>query len=218
MISVNSRNSHKNKAIIEMSSLKTALSKRFGAHRVSDYPISDEDYIDLLKLELETKFPLTVLMTNGMSNYTMPVNEHYKGKEHNEIYFCLPSYWDLEDPNMRWPLELMQRLAKNVIENKTWYGAGHTIANGNPAMPLSDTVQQEYLLLTDPIALEDYLQPLQLADKTVHFLAIVPVFYDEYECKVYKGYPKWIRRYRSRNYTEIVDEHRQSLHKKRWFF
>lgn len=201
-----------------MSSLKTALSKRFGAHRVSEYPSETNDYIDLLKLELETKFPLTVLMTNGMSDYKMPVNGHFEGKEHNEIYFCLPAYWDLKDPNMSWPLELIQKLAKNVIENETWYSAGHTIANGNPAESFSTTMKQEYLLLTDPIVLEDYLQPLKLSEKEIHFLAIVPIFYDEYERKIYKGYPKWIRKFRSKNTTEILDEHRQSIHKSRWFF
>src|SRR5690554_3208085 len=133
-----------------MSDLKEVLSKRFGAHRVKDYVRNEDDYIDLLKIDIETTYPVTVFMTNGMSNYKMPVNERYAGREFNEIYFCLPGYWKIEDrdnPNMNWPFEVIQKLAKNVIEKETWYGPGHTITNGNPAKEISETMKQEYFLL-----------------------------------------------------------------------
>ncbi|PKR79709.1 hypothetical protein CW751_13815 [Brumimicrobium salinarum] len=202
-----------------MSELKTALEKRFGAHRVSEYPQQDGDYIDLLKIDIEKKFPLTILSTHGMSDYTMPVPERYKGREHNEIFFCIPGYWELdnkENPNFNWPFEVIQKLARNVIEQKSWYGPGHTIANGNPTKEISETMKQEYFLMADPIFLEDYFPPLQVGDRMVYFLAIIPLFHKEFERKMHKGYPKWIKKFRARNGNEILDDYRQSIYKSRW--
>ncbi|MFN5032685.1 MAG: hypothetical protein ACK5FX_10745, partial [Flavobacteriia bacterium] len=76
--------------------LHQALSDRFGEHRVSLFSIED-DSMPLLMLDLELKSPVTILMTNGLSNYQMPVPEKMAGREYNELYFCLPSYWNIED-------------------------------------------------------------------------------------------------------------------------
>lgn len=203
-----------------MSDLKTALEQRFGAHRVSDYPIGEEGYIDLLKIEIEKKFPLTIICTNGLSGYEMPVNERYKDRKHTELFFCLPGYWDLDDvenENMMWPLKVIQKLTKNVIEGETWYGPGHTVANGNPTSSISKTMKEEYLLLTDPIELEDLFAPLNINGMNTHFLAIVPIFHKEYEQKTHQGYPKWIKKFRGRNGNEILDDYRTSIYKSRWF-
>ena len=203
-----------------MSELKIALEKRFGEHRVSDYPFGDSDYIDLLKIEVEKKFPLTIICTNGLSDYEMPVNESYKDRKHTEIFFCLPGYWDLNDvenKNMMWPLKIIQKLTENVIEGQTWYGPGHTIANGNPSNSISETMKQDYFLLADPIELEDFFAPMEIKGFETHFLAVIPIYHKEYEQKVHQGYPKWIKKFRSRNGNEILDDYRSSIYKSRWF-
>ncbi|RFC55554.1 suppressor of fused domain protein [Brumimicrobium aurantiacum] len=202
-----------------MSELKKALSNRFGEHRVHDYIESEDRYIDLLQIDLEKKFPVTIICTHGLSDYEMPVIERYKDRKFTELFFCLPGYWDLNDkenPNMMWPLEVIQKLTKNVIENKTWYGPGHTIANGNPSVEISETMKQDHFLLADPIEFEDYLAPINIDGKTVHFLAIIPLFHKEYEQKTHKGYRKWIKKFRSRNGNEILDDYRKSIYKSRW--
>ena len=202
-----------------MSELKTALEQRFGAHRVSDYPTGNEDYIDLLKVEVEKKFPLTIICTNGLSAYEMPVPERYKDRKHTELFFCLPGYWDLDDvenENMTWPLKVIQKLAKNLIENETWYGPGHTIANGNPSKQISETMKQDYFLLADPIDLEDFFAPLKINGLDIYFLAVIPLFHKEYEQKSHQGYPKWIKKFRGREGSEILDDYRKSIYKSRW--
>ncbi|WP_107038472.1 suppressor of fused domain protein [Brumimicrobium mesophilum] len=203
-----------------MSDLKTALEQRFGSHRVSDYPISEEDYIDLLKIEVEKKFPLTIICTNGLSSYEMPVIDRYKDRKHTELFFCLPGYWDLNDvenESMMWPLKVIQKLTKNVIEGETWYGPGHTISNGNPSTNISKTMMQDNFLLSEPIELEDFFSPITVNSTTVNFLAIIPIFHKEYEQKVHQGYPKWIKKFRSKNGNEILDDYRRSIYKSRWF-
>ena len=84
--------------------VKAELEKRFGAHRVMDVP-REEGQFPLLMLDLELDSPVSVLMTNGLSDYEMPVPEKWKGREFNELFFCLPSYWEWEDmsnPRTNW--------------------------------------------------------------------------------------------------------------------
>lgn len=201
-----------------MSELRKALSDRIGEHRVHELPDPTGDNIDLLLLDIESKTQIRVLMTDGLSHYKMPVPEKYEERCFNEIYFALPSYWDLEEEtqNMKWPVEKIKKLANHVIEKETWYGPGHTFSNGNPSQPLSSTMKQDHLLMADPIILEDVLQPLQLDGKAIYFLAIIPIFDQEFDRKQNKGYFKFIRKFRGRNGNEVLDDFRDSIYKSRW--
>ncbi|MEX1191969.1 MAG: suppressor of fused domain protein [Brumimicrobium sp.] len=202
-----------------MSELKKALQKRLGEHRVHSLETKTSDYIDLLLLDIETKIPIKVLITDGLSKYEMPVPERYKERVFNEIFFALPSYWELDEvdnPNMQWPLKQIQKLAEHVVEKETWYGPGHTFTNGNPAESFSENMKQNHLLLSTPISLEEILQPIEIEGKTVYFLAIIPLFEEEFDRKMSKGYFKFIRQFRARNGDEILDDFRSSIFKSRW--
>lgn len=205
-----------------MSELKNKLEKRFGKNQVNEFSGGEDNYIHLLDIDVVTQqFPMRIIMTDGMSDYKMPVPERYKEWESTEIYFCLPSYWDLEDkenPRMNWPLEVIQRLVKNLLDNQTWYGPGHTIANGNPPEAISETMKQEYFLLSKPIAVEDYLQPLTVGEKEIHFLGVIPLFTQEFDRKRSQGYYKWIKKYRLKNGTELLDDFRKPIYKRGRFF
>ena len=197
------------------------LEERFGAHRVQLIPAENGDEIDLIRLELEVRFPVTVIMTYGLSNFRMEVPEKWEGRNYNEIYFCLPSYWDwnaLSDEAFSWPFTWIQKLAKHVVDKNTWYSPGHTFANGNPPQPLSSKMKPNHLILVDPILLEDYLQPIETPDKTIHFLGITPLYENEFDSKMHRGYYKFIRKYRGANGTELIDDFRQSILKKRFRF
>lgn len=202
-----------------MSELKKVLEKSIGEHRVHSLEGKTSDYIDLLLLDIETKVPIKVLMTEGLSDYEMPVPERYKERKFTEIFFALPSYWEIEDTsnsNMQWPIEQIQKLTKHVIESETWYGPGHTFTNGKPPKPFSYNMKQDHLLLAEPIVLEELLQPMEIAGKTIYFLAIIPLFEEEFDRKMSKGYFKFIRQFRARNGDEILDDFRTSIFKSRW--
>lgn len=202
-----------------MTELQKALGERIGEHRVHELPDDSGNEIDLLLLDIEWKVPIQILMTDGLSNFQMPVPEKYAERAYNEIYFALPSYWEINDLNnasMNWPIQKIKKLANHVIENATWYGPGHTFSNGNPSEPLSSTMKQDHLLMAEPIILEDILQPLRIGDKDVYFLAIIPLFFEEFERKQSKGYFKFIRKFRGKNGNEILDDFRESIYKSRW--
>jgi hypothetical protein len=202
-----------------MTELANALGEKIGEHRVHSIPDESGNNVDLLILDIETKVPIKVLMTDGLSNYKMPVPERYKERSHNELYFALPSYWEIEEvnnPKMNWPIEKIKKLANHVIEKETWYGPGHTFSNGTPPEALSETMKQNHMLLAEPIFLEDILQPLEVNGKTIYFLGVIPLFDDEFDRKQSKGYYKFIRKFRGRNGNEILDDFRSTIYKSRW--
>jgi hypothetical protein len=202
-----------------MSNLSKAIAAKIGEHRVHELPDESGNNVDLLLLEIESKVPIRLLMTDGLSNYKMPVPQRYEDRAYNELYFAIPSYWELDDlsnPNMNWPIEKIKKLTNHVIEHQTWYGPGHTFSNGNPPEPFSENMKQTYLLLADPIMVEDILQPFGFGEKTIHFLAIIPLFEEEFLRKQHIGHLKFIRKYRSRNGTELLDDYRESIFKSRW--
>jgi hypothetical protein len=198
------------------------LQQRFGAHRVRQAvnPLHPEQAIVFLYLELQV--PVTVLMTCGLSDYEMPVSEKWKGREHNELFFCLPAYWDfddLENPNFNWVYDWLFRLESFVREKQTWFGPGHTIPCGNPPAQISETMKHEYFILLDPIFLQETMAPLNVDGKQVHFLSIVPLFGDELDFKMAKGTTKQLlKRFMNRKIDERLDDYRASVMKSRMRF
>lgn len=198
--------------------VKEELIRRFGEHRVQEVPVGEGE-MPLLMLDLELQSPVNVLVTNGLRNYQMPVTEKWQGREFTELFFCLPSYWDWEEmdnPRTNWVFPWIQRLAKFVQEKETWFGPGHTMPCGAEMNALSETMLQNHFFLMDPILLENELAPIQVEDKTVHFLAIVPIFSDELDYKHSKGTIKLLQKFLQKGITEKLDDFRATSLKSRW--
>lgn len=171
-------------------------------------------------IELNKGSQVRILVTNGLHHYKMPVPETEIGKEHNELYFCLPSYWepnDRENPRMNWIYYWIQRISKYVQEKETWFGHGHTMPTGKEALPLSDTMKQNYFMLANPMLLEHELCPLEVGDKVVNFLAIVPLFEREFLYKQGKTTRKLLKKFRDNQVDEKLDDFRESVMKSRIF-
>lgn len=202
------------------SDLQIALEQRFGESRVSQVPSTGSDF-PLLIIDLELSSPATIIMTNGLSSYKMPVPDKYKGREFNELYFCLPSYWDwqdIENPNLNWVYTWIRKMANYVIDKQTWFGVGHSIPNGKESLPISLTMKQNNFLLSDPILLEQELDTIQVDDRTIHFLAIIPIFQDEMNYKQARGAFKFFQKLNSANVTEKLDDYRSTVLKSKWRF
>lgn len=202
------------------SDLHKALAARFGEHRVSEIPVLEGE-MPLLMLDLELKSPVTIIMTNGLRSYIMPVPEKWHDYEHVELYFCLPSYWEwdaINNPQMNWIYPWIQRLSNHVIQKKTWFGHGHTMPCGAEMKPLSATMKQDHFFLSLPILLEEELKPIVLEDKTVNFLAIIPIFKNELDYKHQKGTLKFLQKMKGSGVSEKLDDYRTSITRGRWRF
>lgn len=194
--------------------LVKALEDRFGAHRVKPMPNPLHPDQEIILLFLELDVPVTVVMTATLSDYKMPVLDKWVGREFNELYFCLPTYWDFEaysNPNSSWIYTWIYKLERFVRDRNTWYGPGHTIPTANPEVPISDLMKQEYFIFLDPILLQKELAPVKINGNTTHFLSIVPIFGDELDYKMGKGTQKFVRKFIQRNNDEKLDDYRKSV-------
>lgn len=201
-----------------MTELHLALTQRFGEDRIKELPVGEGD-LPLLLIEPETISRVSILVTNGLSSYRMPVPEKLDGREFNELFFCLPSYWELDDldnPNMNWVFPWIQRLAKFVVDKKTWFGPGHTMPCGSDMQSLSPLMRQNHFFLTEPLLLKDELSPLKIGDKTVHFLGILPIFPDEMDYKQGKGTYKFLQKLSTHGVTEKLDDFRNTILRSKW--
>jgi hypothetical protein len=72
--------------------------------------------------------------------------------------------------------------------------------------------------LTEPILLADQLTPLRLGDRTIYFLAVIPVFKDEMDYKQARGTFKLLQKFNAAGVTEKLDDYRPSSLKGKWRF
>jgi hypothetical protein len=161
----------------------------------------------------------SVLMTNGLSDFKMPVHEKHMGEEYNELYFLLPNYWNIEaieNPKFNWVFSWLQRLKNFAIEKKAWYGHGHTFPCGQEMQSLSTSMLQNHFILTRPIELDEDLAEIVLEDRSIGFLGVIPIFPDEMDFKQGRGTVQLFEKLRTFNVTEKLDDFRNTVLKSRW--
>ena len=200
-----------------MVEFKDKLEVRFGKDAVKSI-FSPNDNLELFLIELKEK-AVSVLITNRLNEYEMQVPEKLKGREFNELVFCLPSYWEIdniENERFSWVYKWLELLTSYVVDKKTWFGPGHTIPCGNPFRSISTTMKANHFLLSEPIFLEKELEPLQLEKKEVHFLTIIPIFEDEMDYKQGKGTFKLMTKLKNQGVTEKLDDFRATSLKSKW--
>jgi len=203
-----------------MDKLVEILSTRPGVSAIKEMDLEVGTGIKLVQLTVDRPRKVTVLTTIGLSDYLMPVTDAYRGFERNELCFCLPSYWDLDDlSNSRcnWVVDQLRRLTRFVREKETFFGHGHTVAGSNPPQALSDTMRQSYLMMAHPELLKDTLAPIALDGITVHFLCLIPLFTDEFEYKQGRSTFKFLKKFRAKNFSEVLDDYRESAVKRKYF-
>lgn len=209
-----------------MSEIIKEFKKQFGEDKVQTIFFKQTENQELanypfILIDIEMRSPVKVLMTSSLSEYKMPVSEKFIGKEFNELCFCLPSYWDLNETNntnLNWVFEVLFKYQKHAIEKQTWFGVGHTIPFSNPARSISERMKQSYFFLQEPLFLAEKLTPIELEEKTIHFLMLLPIFEDEFDYKIGKGTFKFQKKLSQHNVTELLDDYRSTVLKTKWRF
>ena len=200
-----------------MHTLLKELETRFDAKQIKEL---HNDYGDFILID-SNQFSGSVLLTNDLSDFKMRVHEKHVGEEFNELYFYLPSYWDssaLDNPAMNWVFIWLERVKKYVIEKETWLGNGHTLPCGKEMNSLSSSMLQNHFIISNPIALSKFLTPITSEEKTIRFLALIPIFPDEMDYKQGKGTLKLLDKFKHKGVSEKLDDFRSSVLKRQWKF
>ena len=107
----------------------------------------------------------------------MSVENSHQPKIYKELYFLLPDYWSfdlIQQKNHEWMFVTLRKLKCFVVEQKTFYAEGHTMPANKDLAELSSQLKQTYLMLCNPIYVQDELSPITSGSKEVSFLGYFP--------------------------------------------
>ncbi|MEL6134467.1 MAG: suppressor of fused domain protein [Bacteroidota bacterium] len=171
--------------------------------RVFHELVSDAVHIDIHWVKPTEDRPYHTLITSGMSDLPMTVPEGLEDHQYAELSLCLPQAWDLSEEGLKqdenyWPIRSLKYLAHFPHVYQTWLGFGHTIPNGDPAIPFASDVAFNTMLLLPTVLFDEGFRELQLTDKKIHFYTLVPLYQEEVDLKlkkgvnaIYKGFDKY---------------------------
>lgn len=187
--------------------------------------VSDLVHLDVHWIQPTPQRGFHTLFTTGMSDLPMTVPPGAEEFRYAETLICLPPEWPIgeqafEDENNYWPVRWLKTLARMPHEYETWLGVGHTVPNGDPPEPLADNTRFCCALMLPPVLADEGFDELQLDDeKTVHFLALVPLYREEMEFKLKHGVEELLERFEEHGVSELLDIHRKNVCRRRlWPF
>jgi len=169
---------------------------------------------DIVLLEPQKGIPYQLIFTVGLSNQIQNTSEKYSDFKYIELYFCLPEYWKINQNH--WVVEYIDKLGQIPQKNNTWFGPGDTIPTANPPTQISDKLLQSYFILSEPMLLENQLKEVVLNDKTIRFLAIIPIFKVEFDYKMRNSAKVLIAKMQYKKMNEMLDEYRKPVARKRF--
>lgn len=156
------------------------------------------------------------LYTTGMSDLPMSVPEGSDAPRFIELMLRLPASWQLSqeafaDERWYWPVRWLKMLARLPHEYRTFLGDGHTIPNGDPPVPIADTRFVGFVVGA-PASLPDDDDVARTPDgKEIHLHAIYPLFADEMDFKLQRGWGELAERLGAADVTDVVDPARASV-------
>jgi len=175
--------------------------------------ISDLVHVDVHLVEPTRKRNYFTLFTTGMSDRPMAAPEELDDCRFAEVLICLPPDWklsqkDFGDERNYWPIRWLKLLARLPHQYDTWLFTGHTIPHGDPASPFADNTELCCALLRRPLLFGEEFPLLELDDRMIHFLALTPLYAEEMDYKLRKGFQSLEERLDDAGVTELLDLHR----------
>ncbi len=155
--------------------------------------------------------PHPVLFTSGMSARPINVPDGQDAYRFAELFIELPAAWPmgkdvLSDPDHRWPLEWLRRMAKYPHQEKTWLGGPAAIvANGDPPKRLSpSTPFTAMLLLADG-------QFQRQDGNSVQLYRLFPLYTEERELELATDVGELLRRFDKQGVAFVVNTQRANV-------
>lgn len=184
--------------------------------------VSDTVHIDVHVVPANDTCAHARLVTSGMSDLPMRLPEGVEAPQYLELMLTLPADWplqqdDFEDERHYWPIRLLKTLARLPHKYDTWLGFGHTVPNGHPAEPYAPGVGFDGTILLPALSVpEDFSHLLIDADKSITFLAAVPLYPEEMALKLEKGSDALLERFDAKGVSDIIQVGRVNAARKRF--
>jgi hypothetical protein len=171
-------------------------------------------HIDVHVVAPTNERPVFTLVTSGMSERPM---SSASGDRDAELTILLPSTWpsvdsaDFGRPESFWPYKLLQDLAELPHEFSTSLWTGHTVPNGDPPTPYASDKALCGALLMPPLIAPEGFETLEVGEREVHFLAVMPLHRDEMQLKLDKGLDSLLDLLDRAEITEVLHVDRSSV-------
>ncbi|NRA68768.1 MAG: suppressor of fused domain protein [Pseudobacteriovorax sp.] len=182
--------------------------------------LSDTVHIDVHMVFPKPDKPYYSLVTSGMSD--LPMVTETGDELYLELCVALPPEWkldqeSLEDQVWYWPIQQLKMLARFPHKYDTYLGYGHTIPNGDPAIPFAENTKLNGIILLPNVMEDEGFSQLEIKDKkTIEFLSIVPLYTEEMNLKLRKGSSELIDLFIKHGFSNIIDVNRKNVAKKRF--
>ena len=157
--------------------------------------VSDRVHIDIHLVPPTEDRPFFVLVTSGMSGAPMDLPSTVEDPEQwrrAELCLFLPADWPTDqaswnDEASYWPVRLLKSLARLPHLYNTWLGWGHSIPNGDPAVPYAENTAFVGAVILPPYVLGDAFFVDDQKGDIIRFFQVVPVYAEELDYKLQKG-------------------------------
>lgn len=206
-------------------SLEAHIEKHLGAigsvwHEI----ISELVHIDVHQIPATPARPFQWLVTTGMSDLPMTPPDNAPECRYAELVVAVPATWPFgneafKDERHYWPVRLLKLLARLPHEYKTWLWYGHSVPNGDPAVPYAAGVPFSGCILGSAVRAPREFQTCDVRpDKLVEFLAVIPVHSDEMTLKLTRGAGEFLERLEKAGVSELIDLSRKNVARRWWPF
>jgi len=174
-------------------------------------------HIDVFYFKPTSERNYHIFVTQGMSNLPMNTPEGAENLKYAELIVCLPPEWkvseeDFKDEKNYWPVRILKALARFPHEYNTWLSSMHTVPNGNPPAPFAENTGFSGVLIIPPLNLEKGFHSLKLNEKkTINFYTLIPLYKEEMDYKVEKGFNALLDKMDEYELSLVVDINRKNM-------
>lgn len=189
--------------------------------------VSQKDFkINLIIVPPTKTMPYIKIVTSGMSDKEMCIlngEEHLEPERYIELMMLLPPTWQLDGKSLGeqkwiWPLDLLSFLSWFPHAYNTRLGFGHTVSNGEKAIPYASNTRLNHSILLQSISAPTDFHTLEINEnKTIHFLTVYPLYEEETQYKLDYGTPSLLEKFNQYNISDVINPKRRNVMKKRFF-
>lgn len=151
--------------------------------------VSEDIHLDIIVIPPTEEANYYKLVTMGMGSYKMNVPKELKkyAIDRAELVIYLPPTWNVKSEKEEdyWPIRQLKTLARLPINNNTWLGFGHTIANDISNTPYADNTKFCSMMLLNSV--DKNYEPAILKIKglgVINLLQVLPLYEEEMEYKL----------------------------------
>ena len=181
--------------------------------------VSDSIHVDVYVVMPNKERDYYILVTSGMSHFAMKVPDNKKEDCFMELVAILPDNWQLNSESFKnednyWPIRQLKILARYPHINSTWFGYGHTIANGSKSKSMSPNNSFTGLILLPGMTLPKEFMEIVTDKKKVRLYSMIPLYAEELDFKLKNGVESLMDKFVTYGISDKIDVKRKNTCKK----